>query len=344
MLLRGRENLSIGMNRKLLTSLSVMLAHFFCYSAHLFAQAPTPLAVGIAGLNNNTIHSFVSRDAGLFRKYGLDPNLILFQAGSLLAQASMAGEVKIAMVSGPVTIAARSAGSDSTIVGALINTLPYKMIVSKGISRSEHLRGKKIGISRFGSSTDTAVRLFLAKFSLVPDKDVTIVQTGEQSSRFAALVAGTIDATIVGVPLDVTARSQGYPILADLSQLQIPYPQAIMETTDRMIRDEPQVVKNYLKGLIEGIHFGISNPEKTKAILNKYVNIKTPQFLEATYQDYVQITDRRASPNLEGIRFALEEVAKRAPAAKGRRPEEFVNLRFLQELEREGFYKEVYGK
>ena len=316
----------------------------FSLCAYSFAQQLTPVPVGIAGLNNNSIHSFISRDAGLFRKYGLDPKLIVFQAGSLLAQAAMAGEVRISMVSGPVTIAARSAGSDSVIVGAVINTLPYKMIVAKGITRSEQLRGKKIGISRFGSSTDTAVRLFLEKFSLVPERDVTIVQTGEQPNRYAALVAGTIDATIVGVPLDVTARTQGYRILADLAQLQIPYPQAIMETSDRMIRDQPELVKSYLKGLIEGFQYGIANPAKAKETLKKYVNIKSPEFLEATYQDYVQITDPRGYPDLEGIRFALEEVAKRAPAARGRKPEDFVNLRFLQELEKEGFYKEVYGK
>ena len=322
---------------------------FFCVSFalapnKLSAQSLTAVPVGIAGLNNNTIHSYVSRDTGLFRKYGVDARLVVFQAGSLLAQASMAGEVKISMVAGPVTIASRAAGSDSIIIGALINTLPYKMIVAKGITRSDQLKGKKIGISRFGSSTDTAVRLFLAKFALNADKDVVLVQAGEQANRFAALAGGTIDATIVGVPLDVTAQKQGFPVLADLAQQQIPYPQAIVETTDRLIREEPQLVKNYLKGLIAGIHYGITHPDPTKAILDKYVKIKNPEFLSATYQDYVQITDPKAYPNIEGIRLALEEVAKRSSAAKGKKPEEFVNLRFLQELEKEGFFRELYGK
>src|SRR5215208_780233 len=116
---------------------------------NLSAQNLSVIQVGIAGLNNNTIHSYVSRDVGFFRKYGIDARLVVFQAGSLLAQASMAGEVKISMVAGPVTIASRSAGSDSVIIGALINSLPYKMIVAKGIARTDQLKGKKIGISRF---------------------------------------------------------------------------------------------------------------------------------------------------------------------------------------------------
>jgi NitT/TauT family transport system substrate-binding protein len=281
---------------------------------------------------------------GFFRKYGIDARLVVFQAGSLLAQASMAGEVKISMIAGPVSIASRSAGSDSVIIGALINSLPYKMIVAKSITRTEQLKGKKIGISRFGSSTDTAVRLFLTKVGLNADREVILVQAGEQSNRFAALVGGTIDATIVGVPLDITAQKQGFSVLANLAELQIPYPQAIVETTDRLIREEPQLVKNYLRGLIAGVHYGVTHPEQTKAILDKYVKIKNPEFLSATYQDYVQITDRKVYPHMDGIRVALEEVAKRSPAAKGKKPEEFVNLRFLQELEKEGFYKELYGK
>jgi len=95
--------------------------------------------VGIAGLNNNTIHSYVSRDTGLFRKYGLDARLVVFQAGSLLAQASMAGGVKVSMIAGPVTIASRSAGSDSIVVASVISTVPYKMIVAKDIVCSDQL-------------------------------------------------------------------------------------------------------------------------------------------------------------------------------------------------------------
>ena len=252
--------------------------------------------MGIAGLNNNTIHSFVSRDTGLFRKYGLDARLVVFQAGSLLAQAAMAGEVRFRWWPDPVTIASRSAGSDSVIVGALINTLPYKMIVAKGMTQSDQLRGKKIGISRFGSSTDTAVRLFLAKFALNPDKDVVLVQTGEQGNRFAALVGGTIDATIVGVPLDITAQKQGYPVLADLDKLSDSVPSGDCGNDRSSHPGRTPARQKLFKGLIAGIQYGISNPEPTKAILDKYVKINNPEFLAATYQDYVHITDRKAYP------------------------------------------------
>jgi NitT/TauT family transport system substrate-binding protein len=305
------------------------------------AQTQTPVVVGVAGMSASLIHPFVARDAGLFQKHGIDARLVLFEGGSLLAQAAMAGEVKFSVTSGPVTIASRSAGADTIVVAGYINTLPYNLVTAKNITRLEQLKGKKIAISRFGSTTDTAVRLLLEKVGVNP-KDVTIIQMGAQPSRFAALVAGTLDATIIAPPFDITARKQGYNVLVNLAELGIPYPQQVIETTDRFIRENPQAVKNFLKGFIAGIHYGLTNKEGAKKIIAKYMKVTDPEILEATYASYVQTTDRRAFPNIEGFRYGLEEVAKRLPAAKDKKPEDFINMRFLNELEKEGFFKELY--
>ncbi|OGQ78559.1 MAG: hypothetical protein A3F90_00995 [Deltaproteobacteria bacterium RIFCSPLOWO2_12_FULL_60_19] len=184
--------------------------------------------------------------------------------------------------------------------------------------------------------------MLLEKVGINPTKDVTIVQMGAQPSRFAALVAGALDATIIAPPFDITARKQGYNVLVNLAELGIPYPQQVIETTDRFIRENPQAVKNFLKGFIAGIHYGLTNKEGAKKIMVKYLKIADPEILEATYASYAQITERRAFPNIEGFRYGLEEVAKRLPAAKDKKPEDFINMRFLNELEKEGFFKELY--
>jgi NitT/TauT family transport system substrate-binding protein len=305
------------------------------------AQTQTPVVVGVAGMSASLIHPFIARDAGLFQKHGLDPRLVLFEGGTLLAQAAMAGEVKFSVTSGPVTIASRSAGADTIVVAGYINTLPYNLVAAKSITSLQQLKGKRIAISRFGSTTDTAVRLLLEKVGINP-KDVTIIQMGAQPSRFAALVAGTLDATIIAPPFDLTAKKQGYNVLVNLADLAIPYPQQVIETTDRFIRENPQAVKNFLKGFIAGIHYGLTNKEGAKKIIAKYMKVTDPEILEATYASYVQTTDRRAFPNIEGFRYGLEEVAKRLPAAKDKKPEDFINMRFLNELEKEGFFKELY--
>jgi NitT/TauT family transport system substrate-binding protein len=321
--------------------LTLFLLAFLLSPFPLPAQTQTPVVVGVAGMSASLIHPFVARDAGLFQKHGIDARLVLFEGGSLLAQAAMAGEVKFSVTSGPVTIASRSAGADTIVVAGYINTLPYNLVTAKDITKLEQLKGKKIAISRFGSTTDTAVRLLLEKVGVNP-KDVTIIQMGAQPSRFAALVAGTLDATIIAPPFDITARKQGYNVLVNLAELGIPYPQQVIETTDRFIRENPQAVKNFLKGFIAGIHYGLTNKEGAKKIIAKYMKVADPEILEATYASYVQTTDRRAFPNIEGFRYGLEEVAKRLPAAKDKKPEDFINMRFLNELEKEGFFKELY--
>ena len=320
---------------------SLLLILFVALPALASAQQLEPVIMGVVGLSINSIHPFISREARLFSKYGIDARLVVFEGGSTLAQAAISGEVKFSNTSGPVSISSRSAGADRVIVAAHINILPYSFIAAKGITRWEQLKGKRIAISRFGSGTDTAVRLVLEKFGLNPDKDVTILQLGPQTTRYSALTTGSTDATLVAPPFDVTAKKQGYPILADMAALRIPYAQQVIETSDRMIREHPQTVKNVLKGFVAGLSYGFANPEPTKKIMVKYLKITDPEILDRTYQHYTEITELKPYPNMEGVRYAVEEVAKRVPAAKGKKPEDFINLSLLNELDKEGFFKEL---
>ena len=217
---------------------------------------------------------------------------------------------------------------------------PYSLVAAKGITKWDQLKGKKIAISRFGSGTDTAIRLVLKRFGLDPAKDVTIVQLGTQPSRVQALAAGAIDATIISPPLDITAKKQGYQILVNIADLKIPYPQQVIEMTDRFIRENPHTGKNLLKGFIEGVRYATTYKEETKKVITKYLKTTDPEVLEATYQSFVQVTDESCYPNMEGIRNAMDEVAQRVPAVKSKKPEDFINLRFLKELEKEGFFKQ----
>jgi NitT/TauT family transport system substrate-binding protein len=317
--------------------LVVFLTFLFAYP--LSARSADPMIAGVAGPAVNMIYAFVARDFGFWQKQGIDARVVIFDAGSILAQAALSGEVKFSVSSGPATIASRTQGADSIIVAGCVNTLPYSVVAAKGITKWEQMKGKKIAISRFGSGTDTAIRLVLKKFGLDPIKDLTILQLGTQPARVQALSAGAIDATIVSPPLDLTAKKQGYQILVNIAELGIPYPQQVIETTDRFTRENPSAVKNFVKGFIEGIRYVATHKDETKKIITKYLKVADPEILEATYQSYVQVTDYSAYPNLDGMRNALDEVAQRVPAAKSKKPEDFVDTRFLKELEKEGFLK-----
>ena len=309
-----------------------------------WAQATKPLMAGVAGPAISLTYAFVAQDVGLWKKHGLDARVIVFEAGSTLAQVARSGDVKFAINSGPTTIAARTQGADSVIVAAAVNTLPYSLVVAKGITKWSDLKGKKIAISRFGSGTDTAIRLVCKKFGLDPAKDLVILQGGTQPSRLQALAAGAIDGTLVSPPLDLTAKKQGYPILVNIAELGIAYPQLVIETTDRFNRENPHAVKSFLKGFIEGIHYVAANKDETKKIITKYLKTADPEILEATYQSFMEVTDYTANPNIEGVRNAIDEVAQRVPAAKSKKPEDFIDMRFLKELEKEGFFRQLQRK
>jgi ABC-type nitrate/sulfonate/bicarbonate transport system substrate-binding protein len=305
------------------------------------SPAAEPLIVGVSGPSINMMYAFVSRDVGLWQKHNCDPRVVLFEAGSVLAQAMLSGDVKMSISSGPAVIASRSQGADAIIVAAFVNTLPYSLVSAKAITKWDQLKGKRIAISRFGSGTDTAIRLALRKFGLDPVKDVTILQLGSQPARLQALVAGSIEATLVSPPLDLTAKKQGYNILINLVDLGIAYPQQVIETTDRFIRENPQAVKSFLKGFIEGVRYAGTYKDETKKLIAKYLKVGDAELLEATYQSYVQVTDYSGYVKLDGVQNAMDEVAQRVAVVKTKKPEDFVNTRFLKELEKDGFFKSL---
>ena len=301
------------------------------------SSAAEPMMVGVSGPSINMMYAFVARDAGLWQKHNSDPRVVIFEAGSILAQAMLSGEVKMSISSGPAVIAGRSQGAETIIVAAFVNTLPYSLVSAKAITKWDQLKGKRIAISRFGSGTDTAIRLALRKFGLDPLKDVTILQMGSQPDRIRALAAGSIDATLVSPPLDLTAKKQGYNILVNLADLGIAYPQQVIETTDRFIRENPLGIKNFLKGFIEGVRYAATHKDETKKLIAKYLKVDDSELLEATYQSYLQVTDYSGYAKLDGVQNAMDEVGQRVAVVKTKKPEDFVNTRFLKELEKEGF-------
>ena len=303
------------------------------------AQADNQMNVGVAGPAVNLIYAYIAQDAGLWKKNGLDARVIMFESGATLAQVARSGEIKFAINSGPATVASRGQGADTIIVAAAVNKLPYSVVTTKSITKWADLKGKKVGVSRFGSGTDTALRLLSRKFGLDASKDLIILQGGTQQSRLQGLAAGAIDATLVSPPLDFVAKKQGLNILTNVAELAIPYPQLVIETTDRFNREHPQKVKSFLKGFIEGLRYAAAHKDETKNSITKYLKTSDAEILEATYRSFMQVTDYNAMPNLDGIRNAIDEVAQRVQAVRNRKPEEFVNLRFLNELEREGFFK-----
>ena len=165
----------------------------------------------------------IAKEAGIFKKHGLEPTLILTPGGSLGFQAMMGGDVAMVMADGSAAVSSNLAGADVVIIASFLNTFPYSLISIPEIKKVDQLVGGKVAISRFGSATDVSVRMSLARVGLNPDKDVTILQIGTQTTRFAALQSKQVQATIITPPFTLTARKQGYNTLIDMAQLNIPF-------------------------------------------------------------------------------------------------------------------------
>ncbi|HEY7321532.1 MAG TPA: ABC transporter substrate-binding protein, partial [Candidatus Binatia bacterium] len=308
--------------------LRLLLLILLAFSYPVSGRADTPVMAGVAGPGINLVYAYLAQETGLWKKHGVDIKLLTFESGSTLAQVARSGEIKIAINSGPTTIASRAQGADAIIIASAVNTLPYSLVTAKGITNWDQLRGKKVGVSRFGSGTDTAIRLVCKKFGLDPAKDLIILQGGTQPTRLQALTAGALDATLLSPPLDFIAKKQGWFILVNIAQLGIPYPQLVIETTDRLNRENPKLVKGFLKGFVEAIYYGARYKDETKKVIAKHLKISDPEILDATYESFIKVTDYSAEPNLEGIRNAIDEVALRVPAVKSKSPKEFIDLRF----------------
>jgi len=321
--------------------LRLLLLILLAFSYPVSGRADTPVMAGVAGPGINLVYAYLAQETGLWKKHGVDVKLLTFESGSTLAQVARSGEIKIAINSGPTTVASRAQGADAIIIASAVNTLPYSLVTAKGISNWDQLKGKKVGVSRFGSGTDTAIRLVCKKFGLDPAKDLIILQGGTQPTRLQALTAGALDATLLSPPLDFVAKKQGWFILVNIAQLGIPYPQLVIETTDRLNRENPKLVKGFLKGFVEAIYYGARYKDETKKVIKKNLKISDPEILDATYESFIKVTDYSAEPNLEGIRNAIDEVALRVPAVKSKSPKEFIDLRFLKELQSEKFFKRL---
>lgn len=302
------------------------------------------LYVGVAGLSGALAHAFIPKDSGLYEKYGLDVELIFFQGGTQAIQATLAGGVQMVVTAGPEIITARVAGGDMTMIAGYMNTLPYSIVAAKNITKFDQLKGTKAAISKFGSTSDLAMRFALEQNKLMPSKDVTILQLGDQNTRFAGLTNGSVQSTLISPPFDITAKKLGYNILGDMSDFGLPYQHETVATTDRFIKEHPETARKFLRAFIAGIHVWMTDEKTTKQSLAKRLKITDKEILDATYAAYKKLTEKKPYPTMKGIEFQIEDVAKRNPKAKGAKPEEFVNLALLKELDQSGFIDKLYTK
>jgi len=286
----------------------------------------------------------VAKDVRIFDKYGLDATVIFISGSVRGIQAILAGEIPIGEGGGPGLASARLAGGDVVAIAGNVNVLPYYLVAQPSIKRPEDLRGKIGGNHIAGTTAEFALKVGLKKIGLDPAKDVTLRVIGGSTERMIALQKGIVQFTVVTEAGKAQAEKLGYPMVLDMASLQIPFPQNGVYTSTKLIRENPDLVRRYMRAYTEAIHYYKTHKEETQKIMRKYSRLDDRKVLDEAWEWHARFIPEAPYPPPEGYQLVLQDMAATNPKAAQTNVKDYVDLSFVKELEDSGFIKNLYRK
>jgi ABC-type nitrate/sulfonate/bicarbonate transport system substrate-binding protein len=302
------------------------------------AQALKRIRIGYPSLSFRQSNVWVATEMGLFKKYGLDVEPIFLRGGQTATLALVSGDPPIVNIG--TVVQAGLQGHPLVLVAAVETQYDQIVFVRPGITRLEELKGKNFGISGFGAATHYASTI-LVKHLKLESKDLPLVPAGPDAERLAALLSGKVDATFFSSSAAPVARKAGLTELLQIADLGVEVQGNGFATSREYIKTNRETVKSALKGFVEAIYFIYANKKDAQKVFAKYMRTDNPAVLEESYEGYINTIPKKPYPTLKGIQFMLDMLAPQLPQAKNAKPEQFVDLSFLQELEKEGFFNEM---
>jgi NitT/TauT family transport system substrate-binding protein len=285
---------------------------------------------------------WIAKDAGLYRKYGLDVELIFINGSTRGVQSLIAGDLEFAGAVGTSAINGKLAGGDIVIIDSLVNTLPYYIIGRPDIKSPEDLKGRTLATHIPGTSADFAVRLALRKFG-IEYHDIKAVMVGGSPARVAAVINGQTEFTMVTEPGKIQGEKAGMKLIIDMAKLKIPFQFSCTITSGKTIRERPETAEKMVKALADAVHFFKTNKKETIRIMAKYTRGAKPDVLEGSWLAYSELLEEDLHPTLEGLRDTLAVQAAWDPKAASAKARDFVDLRFVNNLKKSGFLAKLYG-
>ena len=306
------------------------------------AQALTPVKVGYDGFSITTGPMNYGLQKGIFKKYSIDLSMVYIDAGTTLTQAVVGGSVDIGQNGYTPAAAAAVQGADIAFIGGISNKLPFQLIVKSEIKTAEDLKGKKIAISRLGSSSDTAATFALTHLGL-KRTDVTLLQLGGEGTRTAAMMSGQIDGSLEQLPRSAELEETGkYHLMVDCTVVAGDYPNTSYVTRRSMLKQHPDVIKKFMMGISESIHAFKTNKKEALELTAAFLKTPNNHALDKTYESFSEVVFPDVPrPSLAGIALVLAELKDKLPAAGKATPEQIVDTTAIDELEKEGFYAKL---
>ena len=333
------------MRSLLIPALVIVLLSAHAPSA-LAAQAKPLIKVmsGYGSTDGGAAILWFAKETKLFEKHGLDVVLVGMGTGSVSLRALIAKDLEIASLSGSGLVQAALQGADTVLISALINGFVFKVFGAPEISSPAQLKGKKLGVSRYGATSDFAVRLALKKWGLNPDRDVNILQIGTSQDAVRAMQTKMLDAGVMSGTSSLIARKAGFRELGDLADLGLHYPTSAVGTTKSYLQKNEALMKEFMLAYIEAVHDFKRNKEAALTVLKKYTRNDDREVLEDAYANSASRYLPLPIPTLDGIRTILMELSSTLPAAKNADPAQFVSYKIMREIEASGFVKRLYEK
>lgn len=305
-------------------------------------QAQT-LRVPYVSLSPTAGPLWIAYEAGFFKRNNVSAELLYIPGGSTIIQAIISGDVKIANMAPPSAIGAWAKGFDLVLIASGVDQLLETVVTRPSIKTPADLKNKKIGVSRYGSLTDMALREALRHYKLNPEKDVTILQTGGEATRFAALTTGAIDGAMLSGDKLVQAEKLGYHVTIDLSKLPIYYPVNGVIASKKFLAGNRDVARGFLRSWVEGIKAFKTDKELSIKVLAKYLKISDREILDKSHEIYRPVYKRMPFGDRRAVTFALDQMGKEIPDAAKLNADNFIDNSILAELEKSGFVDQLYG-
>jgi ABC-type nitrate/sulfonate/bicarbonate transport system substrate-binding protein len=311
--------------------------------------APAAAADKLVGIHGARTMSqstpWIAQEAGLFSKHNLAFELKFIASSAMVTAAMLSGEAEVGVLGSVGIVQAVTKGAtDLVFIGGMKNILTHSILARPEIKRPEDLKGKRVGISRLGSNTHYFVVQVARRFGLDPARDLTFIQTGGEPETFTALVGGAIDAATLTAPMDARAVAQGFHHVVHGPDLRIPYLATAFVTKRSVIAARPQVVGRFMRAMAEAAKILHSDKDLTLTVLSKQLKFDDRQVLAAAYDAEIRALERRLEIKWEGLEAVLDEVGQSDPRARDVKPRDLVDRRFLDDMERSGFFERLWGR
>jgi NitT/TauT family transport system substrate-binding protein len=303
------------------------------------------LKVGYPSIGGSMTPLFVAKEAGAFARQNLAIEPIFIGGGNRVAQAMVAGELQFAQVSQAPVMAAVLGGADLVFIANLYPTMVYSVYANSDVKKIPDLKGRKVGITSFGSVIDFGTRLFLNRFRLAPERDVALIQVGGQTQAVAALAAHGIDAALLNPPASIEAQRIGAHEIYDLRQLGVDYAFVGLALSRAYWKRNPATVESFVKAYLEGISVAKKDPVFTMKVLEKYTKASDPKVLQETYRVFV--TDallEKPYTTEQGIQLNLDGLKERIKKAGAVSPRDFYDNSVIEKLDKAGYLQSLSGQ